>query len=589
VNDRSRLGAAAAALTVVAALLAVAPPGDAAGAPVVFSNGPAARADGHALVRSREASLTLPLADAAGPMVATINLFADAAVTTTLTRRPGGGTAVWTGRVPGRVDTAVLITVGDDGYVFGNVHLGTAGDYTIRGTGGGRVTIGQLDTAALAPEAGAVPVPRSTSTGVGSTPAPAPRAAAPTLDVMLLWTTTVLDAEFGGDENAARAWAAARIAEMNAVFADSEIDATARLAYAGTTDYPDTFAGESIIDDLYHFTFRAGDDCDGVTAGVQECDPEGLLDTERAQRALIGADLAFLIVEDDDEGGIAWRNCPPDTAEALPNVGPFCDANYAFGVGEFSSVDGHFTMAHEIGHLLGGAHDAANQTSDKDYARGYKQYLGLLDPGNFSTIVAYECSPGPAECAPRVGVYSNPDVIWSGDGTSPMGEPIGDPSKPHGDDGADNAAHFRVSIPIVAGFSSLETCHGKTPTILGTDDPDVITGKSGKDVIMSFGGADTIEAKGAKDWVCAGDGADTVDGGGGRDKIWGQGGGDDLSGGSKSDTIRGGSGNDEIFGGGGSNDRLFGDSGTDDLDGGKGGNDECYTGESYNRCEVTDT
>jgi len=577
-----------AVVALAAAVLALAPPGDAAAAPALFSTGPEARVDGHALLRSRSASLALPLADAAGPLAVTIDLFDDTSVSVTLTRRPGAGPAVWTGRLPGRVDTPVLITV-TDGYVFGNVRLGTRGDYTIRGSGDGRVTIGQVDTAALALEAAPLAMPATDPSGGDGLSAPVARASAPKLDVMLLWTTAVLNTEFGGDEDAARAWADARIAEMNAVLADSEIDATARLAYAGTTSYPDTFAGESIIDDLYHLTFRAGDDCDPSTSGVQECDPEGLLDTERAQRALIGADVAVLVVEDDNEGGIAWRNCPPDTSQPLPNVGPFCSKDFAFAVGEFNAVDAHLTMDHEIGHLLGGAHDKDNQSpdpADRDYARGYKQYLGFHDPGNFSTVLAYECSPGPTECAARVGVYSNPDVIWSGDGTSPMGEPIGDPAKPHGDDGADDAAHFRVSIPIVAGFYSLETCHGRTPTILGTADPDVIVGTSGQDVIMSFGGGDTITSKGGKDLVCAGDGADTVDGGGGKDKIWGQGGGDDLSGGSKSDTIRGGSGNDEISGGSGSNDRLFGNSGTDDIDGGKGSNDECYSGESYSRCEV---
>ncbi len=580
-----RPGAVFTAAVMAVAVLAVAPVGDASPGDSLFSSGPQARVAARSMVRSRAATLVQPLADAAGPLPVTIDLFEDTSVTTTLTRRPGPGAVVWTGTLPGRVDTPVVITV-TDGYVFGTVHLGDRGVYTIRGTGDGAVTIGEVDPAVLGPESDPQPIPAppsSTGGGAGT----AVRSGTPKLDVMLLWSVQVLDIEFGGDLSAARAWADARIAELNTIFADSEIDAVARLAYAGTAAYDD--GGDdaaSILDDLNNLTFGVGEDCDGFTPGTQECDPTGLLDVERSQRALVGADVAFLVVEDPDEYGIAWRNCTPDTSAPLPNASAFCSKDYAFGVGVFDAVDAHYTMDHEIGHLLGGAHDAANQTSDKDYARGFKQYLGLVDPGNFSTVLAYECSPGPSECSPRVGVYSNPDVIWAGDGTSPMGEPIGDPGKPHGDDGADNAAHFRVSIPIVAGFYSLKTCHGRTPTILGTDGPDVIDGTGGRDVIMSFGGADTIDAKGSKDRVCAGGGGDTVNGGGGKDKIWGQAGADDLSGGSKSDKIKGGSGDDVIDGGSGSNDRLYGDGGTDELDGGKGGSDECYTGESYARCEV---
>ncbi len=134
-------------------------------------------------------------------------------------------------------------------------------------------------------------------------------------------------------------------------------------------------------------------------------------------------------------------------------------------------------------------------------------------------------------------------------------------------------------------------CKGQTPTIVGTEGPDVIDGTEGPDVIHGAAGDDVIRGLGGNDVLCGGDGDDEVDGGGGRDKIVGGGGDDELSGGGGNDKLFGGVGADVLEGGKGK-DTLKGNGGDDSLDGGPGtdkviggpGTDHCI-GEDLTSCE----
>jgi Ca2+-binding RTX toxin-like protein len=132
----------------------------------------------------------------------------------------------------------------------------------------------------------------------------------------------------------------------------------------------------------------------------------------------------------------------------------------------------------------------------------------------------------------------------------------------------------------------LPKCHGKVPTIGGTDAADTITGTSGADVIVAFGGDDTIHAGGGNDTVCGGAGNDTIYGGGGKDFLLGEQGDDDLYGGAGADKLKGGPGHDKLRGNAG-NDRLWGGVGGDTIVGG-GGVDFCNGGlhaDTFSACE----
>jgi hypothetical protein len=563
-----------AVLLIVAAALPIGLAAGAAAPPDLFGPGVEHGAAAGTL-RSRRAEVRFDLAGARGPLIVNLNLFADRGVPTILHRSPeNDGVARWTGRVPGHPGTAVVLVASGDA-MYGNVHLGDDGEYAIASDGGG-VIVTEVDRAALGSDV--VVYPPLTADTAG--PSPLADATAPVLDVMIVWTPEVLATRFGGDAAAGRIWAEARITELGTTLADSQVPGSARLAYAGTADYDEN--PHTIYDNLYHLTFTQGVDCFYDPPGLQICDPDGELDPERAQRDLLGADLAVLVIDDPYAGitGVAWSVCRAGETPH-PSVEDFCSASYGFAVVAFESATSYWTMAHEIGHLLGGFHDEATNQQwcgtdldcEAEYAEYNRGYRIVDDPDGFATIMAYATND-----APRIGFFSNPDLSW---GEVPIGIPIGQAGE------ADNASHFGVSLPLVAAFRDRVDCRGRTPTIIGTAGADVLEGTEGADVILSFGGDDTINGNGGDDLICAGDGDDHISGGDGKDKIYGQKGADTISGNTKSDRLYGGGGADVIRGGRGTRDRLFGGDGVDDLDGGPGDDDRCTLGETYSgACEV---
>jgi len=90
---------------------------------------------------------------------------------------------------------------------------------------------------------------------------------------------------------------------------------------------------------------------------------------------------------------------------------------------------------------------------------------------------------------------------------------------------------YRVTIP---------RCAGLVPTIVGTGNPDTITGTNGRDIIVGLGGSDTIDGGGGNDVICGNDGNDDLHGGNGNDVI---------DGGPGSDSIRGDDGRDRCTSG----------------------------------------
>jgi len=96
--------------------------------------------------------------------------------------------------------------------------------------------------------------------------------------------------------------------------------------------------------------------------------------------------------------------------------------------------------------------------------------------------------------------------------------------------------------------------------IFGTDDAEVITGRSGTDRIYGGGGDDVLRG---------GAGADRIEGGQGDDLVMGSAGADELFGNQGDDEIDGSSGADRLSGGGGT-DTLTGGRGNDRLEGGEG-------------------
>jgi RTX calcium-binding nonapeptide repeat (4 copies) len=129
------------------------------------------------------------------------------------------------------------------------------------------------------------------------------------------------------------------------------------------------------------------------------------------------------------------------------------------------------------------------------------------------------------------------------------------------------------------------TCHGFTPTLVGSIGPDVLVGGTGRDVVVGGPGADEIKGRGGDDALCGGGGADVIAGGGGDDYLNGGAGGDGLSGGAGNDVLRDRGGDDRLRGGRG-NDDLRDPKGENTLVGGAG-SDRCNarTGNTLTGCE----
>jgi hypothetical protein len=158
-----------------------------------------------------------------------------------------------------------------------------------------------------------------------------------------------------------------------------------RLVHAYRTDY---------IEEGDHFdhVWRFADKGDGYMEEIH-----GLRDTYRA-------DVAVLIVDDPRGCGLATRVA--------------ADADEAFAVVHHGCAAASYTLAHEIGHLIGARHE-----------------LSYVSGSKWRDIMAYKDSCGGC---PRVPVWSSPTVLVNGE--------------PAGTAELDNARVIAVEAARVAAF-----------------------------------------------------------------------------------------------------------------------------------------
>jgi Ca2+-binding RTX toxin-like protein len=110
------------------------------------------------------------------------------------------------------------------------------------------------------------------------------------------------------------------------------------------------------------------------------------------------------------------------------------------------------------------------------------------------------------------------------------------------------AAAFSTAAARNSGAAkAAPTCFGRTATITGTRQGEVIRGTSGLDVIASLAGRDTVLSRQGPDFVCSGPGNDTVHAAEGFNRIFG-GDGDDYMDGRRGpgNIVIGGKGRDHV-------------------------------------------
>lgn len=363
--------------------------------------------------------------------------------------KAAGGIETWFGKVslPGG-ESSVVITTGPDA-AFGSLLTADGKPFRLT-TQNGKTYLVQRDANAARLGRGgpvlnppgldyrAAPhVPLASGDTAASLSAQMPGTAAATpaapIDVLLAYTPGELTRL--GSTSAVQTRLTYLVAVANKAYADSKVNYRIRLAGTMAVSYPDTGANSAVLD------------------AMTNTSPSGPLAALRARRASLGADLVSLVRPYTQSGqggfcGLAYligESQSPFTIQSAPY------GYSTIGDGEDPSTNTYCvetTLAHELGHNMGLAHDKANAPTPGafSYAYGWRRTLAS---GSFATIMAYVTGD-----QQRVAYFANPDI------TLCNGNRCGDPTT------ANQTLVLNQTMPIVANF---ENATGKAGLDLNAD------------------------------------------------------------------------------------------------------------------------
>ncbi|OOG49539.1 hypothetical protein B0E50_05355 [Rhodanobacter sp. C01] len=345
------------------------------------------------------------------------------------------GNQTWVGEVstPGS-ERSVIITFGKDA-TFGSL-LSTKGKPLRLITQNGKTYIAQQDDQAAAERAQVqklMPSPPidyrlPPQVQVSDHAAAQTRAAivaatssttTPTIDVLLGYTPGMVTAL--GSTSAVITRLNYLISVANQAYSDSQVNSRVRLVGTVAVNYPDASDDNQVLDDLTNNS------------------PAGPLASLRARRKALGADLVSLVRPFSKTGqgglcGLGYLNGA--------NLAPFTVASAPYGystIGDGSDSGSYcldITLAHEMGHNMGLAHDQADASGPGafTYAYGWRQ---TLTTGSFFTIMAY--GTGNQQSVPY---FADPNI------TLCNGNPCGDPIQ------ANQTLALNQTMPVVAAFNA---------------------------------------------------------------------------------------------------------------------------------------
>jgi hypothetical protein len=194
------------------------------------------------------------------------------------------------------------------------------------------------------------------------------------------------------------------IEEANQSFRNSNLGFVGlKLVHAYQTDYVED--GEH-FEHLWRFADRG----------------DGYMDEIHGLRETYDADIAILIVDDAKGCGLATR--------------VFSDADEAFAVVHHQCAMLDYSIAHEIGHLIGARHELRVDKSMTPFPYGH----GYVNGTKWRDIMSYKESCGGC---PRLPVWSSPKVLIGGDPAGTLNE--------------DNARVIAEQAARVANFRSSRT------------------------------------------------------------------------------------------------------------------------------------
>ena len=264
--------------------------------------------------------------------------------------------------------------------------------------------------------------------------------AVPVVVDVLIGYTTGLAASLGGDSQA-QTRVAFLVELANQAHLNAQSGAQLRLVHAMPVSYPDATSNDEALDKLTGSSGSGpGFPADPAFAAL------------RAARETYGADLVSLVrkfqTPQNDGCGIAWL-IGGDLSPIVPEEDDYFGYSVVSDGTDVDEDDSktYFcrqeTLAHELGHNKGLAHDIANSSSPGAYPYAYGYKTGAAG-GNFYTVMAYGSS---GQTAYRT--FSNPAITFCGGFACGLV------------DQADNARALRQTAPLIARFRPTKVAGGR--------------------------------------------------------------------------------------------------------------------------------